>query len=167
MLIELRLRRGALSVCLTAFFLGGCNWSSGPERVAVQGEVNVSGKPLRSGRISFLPTEETRGPTAVATVIDGKFALPSRTGPTVGKNKVQIEAIVDPGFELDDEAAYAKAVETKLAEGESEAVLPKQPIPSDYNEQTELSVDISNKGRNNLEIQVDVPFQPSDERSTL
>lgn len=131
--------------------VAGCG-RSGPRRVALQGEVKVGGTPLKGGRITFLPTEETKGPAAVATVTEGKFQFTSRTGPVVGKNKVQIEALIDPGFALDDENAYAKAAEEK---GEGEAVLPRQPITSDYNERTELLVEVSTGGPRSLEFQVD------------
>ena len=71
--------------------LNGCGWKSGPSRVAIDGVVLVSDAPLKDGRISFIPMEETTGPAAVARVVAGKFRFNSRTGPVVGKHKVQID----------------------------------------------------------------------------
>lgn len=135
--------------------LNGCGWRSGPSRVAIDGVVLVSDAPLKDGRISFIPTEETTGPAAVARVVAGKFRFNSHTGPVVGKHKVQIESTLDLGFPLDDERAYANAVRENADTGES--VLPRQPIPPEYNEQTELSVEISTKGSRHYEFQIEGP----------
>jgi len=135
--------------------LNGCGWKSGPARVAIDGVVLVSGAPLKDGRISFIPAEETTGPVAVARVVAGNFRFNSRTGPVVGKHKVRIESILDLGFPLDDERAYANAVREKADTGES--VLPRQPIPPEYNDQTELSVEISTKGSRHYEFQIEGP----------
>lgn len=135
--------------------LNGCGWNSGPRRVPIDGIVLVADAPLKDGRISFIPTEETTGPAAVAHVVAGKFRFNSSTGPVVGKHKVQIESTLDLGFPLDDERAYANAVREKADTGES--VLPRQPIPPEYNEHTELSVEISTKGSRHYEFQIEGP----------
>ncbi len=135
--------------------LCGCGWKSGPARVAIEGVVLVSGAPLKNGRIMFIPIEETRGPSAVAHVVDGEFRFTSRNGPVAGSNKVQIESIVDIGFALDDEQSFANAVKEK--EGTREQVIPRQPIPPEYNDQTELLVEISTEKSRHYEFQLEGP----------
>jgi hypothetical protein len=61
---------------------------------------------------------------------------------------VRIESIVDPGFELDDEAAYAKAAQQPTGK----PVLPRQPIPAQYNDQTTLTATVSPDGETKLDF---------------
>jgi hypothetical protein len=123
--------------CLTNF--SGCNRRTGPLRIAISGEVLLDGEPLESGRIQFTPVDETNGPAAVTTVIDGIYVFDPTNGPVVGKNKIQIESLPDPGFELDDEAAYAQAI--RKSKGKN--VMPPDVIPPRYNARTELFATIS------------------------
>lgn len=142
-----------LSVLICAVSLSlivGCGRPSGPRRVAVRGAILFDNQPLRAGRIKFTPIETSKGPTAVATVTDGFYDFDVRTGPVVGKHKVQIESIVQPGFELDDEAAYAR----KAAEQPAKSVLPPQPIPPEFNERTTLTVTVSPDGEKKLDFMV-------------
>lgn len=132
--------RARLVVCLLVILcIGGCSRPSGPQRVAVQGLIDLDGEPLKAGRISFEPVEGTSGPSAVATVTDGAYQLNERIGPIVGKNKVRIESLPDPGFAIDDEAAYAQADEQK----KGRPVLPREVIPPEYNSNSTQVVDVS------------------------
>ncbi|MDP1796888.1 MAG: hypothetical protein Q8K78_05385 [Planctomycetaceae bacterium] len=120
---------------MMALFLSGCG-RTGPQRVAVRGTVIFDSQPLENGRITFVPMAETKGPAAVAVVQNGFFVFEKKTGPVMGKNRVEIESMLDPGFALDDEAAYAKAA-TKYR---GKPVLPRDPIPETYNRKSELVI---------------------------
>lgn len=135
---------------LTLIGLAGCSRSKGPPRVAVAGAILFDGQPVKAGRITFTPAEGNKGPSAVATVSDGFYQFDSRTGPVVGKNKVQIESLPDPGFELDDEVAYAKAQKEKNA-----VPIPPQVIPPEYNERSTLLATVSPDGDKKLDFTLD------------
>lgn len=138
--------------CLVS--LAGCGRKGTVQRVAVDGQILFGGQPLKSGRILFIPTDGTKGPAAVASVSEGKFQFTSRTGPVVGKNKVEIESTINPGFALDDEQSFAKAVEEK---GDQGPVLPKQEIPAKYNRNSKLMVEVSRSGERTLQFELDAP----------
>jgi hypothetical protein len=133
---------GLLAVC----WIVGCGGSKGPQRVAVRGAILFKNEMLRAGRIT--PIDGSKGPTAVATVTDGFYDFNALNGPCVGKNKVQIESIIDPGFAMDDEAAYAKASKEKGGA----PVLPPQPIPSEFNQQSKLVVEVLPDGEKKLDF---------------
>ena len=113
--------------------LAGCG-AEGPGRAPVAGSVSVGGKPLEAGVVRFIPSGDTHGPVAVATVTDGQYALPEHEGPVLGTHRVEIEAIDHLNFALDDEAAYVQQVERKRRG------MPRNPIPARYNRQSTLSV---------------------------
>lgn len=116
----------------------GCGKSE-LKRQRAWGVVQLDQSPLAAGTIRFVPAGETRGPATVAPVKDGFFELPADVGPLVGKHRVQIEANVDPGFAIDDEAAFMAAM--TAAKG---SPLPPQPIPPRYNRKTTLEVEVTN-----------------------
>src|SRR5688572_10415025 len=103
--------------------LAGCG-SSGPPRAAIQGHVTAGGQPLAAGRILFTPAAPNKGPATTARITNGKYELSAADGPVVGANRVQVEADLNLGFALDDEAAYAQR---------GGAPLPPQPIPPEFN----------------------------------
>jgi len=138
----------ACAVCLS--LIVGCGRPSGPRRVAVRGAILFDDRPLKAGRIKFTPIETSKGPTSVATVTDGFYDFDARNGPVVGKHKVQIESIVEPGFELDDEGAYAQRAKQQTGA----PVLPPQPIPPEFNERTTLTVNVSPEGETKLDFTV-------------
>jgi hypothetical protein len=138
-------------VCIGLLAIGGvvgCGGSKGPQRVAVRGAILFNNEMLKTGRITFTPIDGSKGPTAVATVTDGFYDFNALNGPCVGKNKVQIESIIDPGFAMDDEAAYAKASKEKGGV----PVLPQQPIPAEFNQQSKLVVEVSPDGEKKLDF---------------
>lgn len=135
---------GLLMICCVF----GCGDSNGPQRVAVRGAILFQNEMLKAGRITFTPIDGSKGPTAVATVTDGFYDFNAVNGPVAGKNKVQIESIIDPGFAMDDEVAYAKASQEKGGV----PVLPQQPIPPEFNRQSKLVVEVSPDGEKKLDF---------------
>lgn len=127
------------SCALIAACLAGCGQAPGPQRVAISGEVLFGTEPLESGRIHFIPIEGTQGPAAVALVTDGVYSFERNNGPVVGTNKIMIESVIDPGFEIDDEVAYAEAVRAR----KGRPVLPREVIPPEYNTKSNLVATVS------------------------
>ena len=142
---------------LLGLAVAGC--SSAPlERVAALGAVQFDGRPLATGKITFLPIDRTKGPAAVATITDGFYEFDRVTGPVVGRHRVEIEALVDPGFPLDDEVAYAHAA-AKMTAGKP--VLPPETIPAVYNRQSQLQATIEHGGTTKFDFLLDRPAQSS------
>jgi hypothetical protein len=78
----------ALALLLTSlFFVNGCGGQA--ESAHLAGNVTVGGEPLPDdvveARISFMPTENGRGPTSGAQIVDGRYDVPA--GP-LGEVKV-------------------------------------------------------------------------------
>lgn len=132
---------------LTVISTMGCGYS-GPPRVPVRGAIQFKNEMLKSGRISFTPIDGSKGPTAVAVVTEGFYDFNATNGPVVGKHKIQIEAMIDPGFAMDDEAAYANQIREKGGA----PILPQQPIPAEYNQRSTLTVEVSPTGEKKLDF---------------
>lgn len=127
--------------------LAGCGRGEVLQRAPVDGLVTIDGAPLTSGTICFIPTGDTKGPAAAATIEDGTYELPKENGPLVGQHRIEIEATNHLGFELDDERAYAMKVE----QGRQMA---RNPIPESFNRQSKLMIDIPEEGRTNLDFRL-------------
>ncbi|MFK7777010.1 MAG: hypothetical protein QM501_02655 [Gimesia sp.] len=88
--------RSALVLC--AMVLCSCSGSGKEiERAAVSGTVTYDGEPLAEGSIQFLPDVNSAGKPlsgkAVQAIIsDGAYSLNADEGPTVGMNKIMVNA---------------------------------------------------------------------------
>ena len=115
----------------------GCGGSEqGPARAAVEGMVTLDGQKLAAGVVRFIPTATGKnvGPAVMATVKEGAFQLSRSEGPVVGKHHVEIESTGHYGFDIDNEAAYAKAFQEKKGQA-----LPPNPVPEIYNSKSTLT----------------------------
>lgn len=145
--------KGTLKTCPTVAFAAiclvvvapGCG-AKGPPRVPALGEVAVDGTPLKAGTIRFVPTGETKGPLAVATIRDGHYEFPAAEGPVVGTHRVEIEAIDYYQFALDDEQAFAQHVEKKRRP------MPPNPIHQNYNRRSVLTASVTPEGNRQLDF---------------
>jgi hypothetical protein len=138
-----------LSIAGLAALTAGCG-GDGLNRGAVAGRVTVGGAPLAKGRILFVPIAPNSGPAASAVVVDGQYTLDRSTGPIVGQNRVEVEAEVDLGFAIDDEAAFA-------ARGGKP--LPPNPIPPAFNKQSTLAVEIKPGETTSFDVAVPAAVQ--------
>ncbi len=126
----------ALLLCGT---VAGCG-KSGPARASVSGTVTFDGAPVEEGMIEFIPFPGVVGPPVQIAIKDGKFSSPKDSGPTVGKNNVQITAMKKTG----------KKVKTIMGEESDEVV---QYIPPQYNQLTQLNTEITT-GTNNVDFEL-------------
>ncbi|MCU0879510.1 MAG: hypothetical protein MUF06_17160 [Pirellulaceae bacterium] len=133
-----------LIALLTPVAAAGCG-GDGLNRGAVAGRVTLGGAPLAKGRILFVPVSPNSGPAASAIVVDGQYTLDRAAGPIVGQNRVEVEAELDLGFALDDEAAFA-------ARGGKP--LPPNPIPPAFNKQSTLAVEIQAGETTNFDVAI-------------
>lgn len=121
------------------FIPAGCRDSDGRQRIT--GEVTFNGKPLPSGEVSLRPFDT--GPSAAGRVKDGVFELPSTKGPMPGKYLVRIESMQPTGKKV-------RLAGTTLQVDQVEQVL-----PNDYNETSQLVIEVTGDGENHFEFALD------------
>lgn len=82
------------------------------KRAAVKGKINVNGKPLRWGMITFTPQGSANQPNAWAMVSNGSFSIPANRGAVVGVNSVVIRSLgsVEPRPTIDDVITWDKGI---------------------------------------------------------
>jgi hypothetical protein len=124
---------GVLLIC-------GCG---GPgAREAITGTVTFDGKPLDKGEITLIPQTNTKGPTAGAEIVGGKFTIPAAGGTFAGKFRVEITASRPTGRKGID-----RLTGTPMSGSE-------QYIPSRYNTESQLTADVKAGAENRLEFAV-------------
>ena len=84
----------AFSVILVTFV--GCGGGPDIELAQVSGTVQLDGKPIQSGTISFIPLD-LAGPTAGAQIIDGAYFIGGENGVYIGECRVEISAMKKTG----------------------------------------------------------------------
>ena len=114
---------GVFCLCLT-----GCGQGEYVKRAGISGEVSFDGEPVESGVILFIPEQGVVGPPVQIAISGGSYSAPVATGPTVGKNQVQILANRSTNKEV-------------LVQGVKTTEI-LQYIPAKFNEQTTLSAEI-------------------------
>jgi hypothetical protein len=129
-----------VGVLLTAALAGlsGCGDST---RATVSGNVTVDGKPLESGAINFLPTGATKGPSAGATIVEGRYLISTEKGVQIGENLVQIRGVGKTG----------KMVANPMGPGQIEEWA--EHVPEKYNKRTTLSRAVK-AGSNELDFEL-------------
>ncbi len=72
-------RTGWLSLSLAVFVisLGGCSRDG---KLELQGTVTYQNSPIEKGRIDFLPTEGTGGPSVGSPIVDGRYFVDAKQG---------------------------------------------------------------------------------------
>ncbi len=124
--------------------MAGCG-PAGPVRAPVAGKVTVGGQPLAKGRILFIPQAPNQGPTTSAAIVNGQYAIGQSEGAVVGENRVEVEAELNLGFAIDDEAAYTKR---------GGRPLPPNPIPPRYNRESTLIAEIKAGEDNQFDVTI-------------
>lgn len=143
---------GLWLVLLAGMNCSGCSDSSAVPRVAARGSVLINGEPLDAGVIRLIPMGSNTGPGAVAEVSFGEFEFAASNGPVPGELRVEIEEQHDAGFELDDEATFARM----MREG-GRIPFSRNTIPPRYNTSSELRVTLSREQSAKLEFHLQVP----------
>ena len=115
------------AVVLLLVALTGCG---GPQRGEVTGQVTLDGQPIDGGEIRFLPNV---GLPARATIVNGRFAIPAATGPSLGEVRVEVRWIRKTGKQV---PAMAPAPPGTMIDETAEAV------PDRFNRNSELTTNI-------------------------
>ena len=103
--------------------------TSGPQTVAVTGEVTYDGAPLEQGDILFIPQDQTLAPEA-GKIKDGKYSLQAKPGTC----RVEIRAVKN-------------GPDTPVFEGQP---LASNFLPPEYNLQSKLTAEVKPSGENHF-----------------
>jgi len=80
---------------LTLLVTAGCQKSDDPRAYHLSGTVKIDGKPIKAGKISFLPSRKdgNSGPMGIASIVDGNYDTTNLGGRATvgGPHIVQIE----------------------------------------------------------------------------
>ena len=128
-------------ICL--LLLAGCSSSS--ERRALEGTVMLDGDPLAEGSITLRPLLGTPGPTAGGKITKGKFSISTNQSTFVGTFRVEITALRKTGGKVMD-----PILDREIDQYE-------QYIPSRYNQQSELTREVTDTGPNRFEFKLTSP----------
>jgi hypothetical protein len=131
-----------LCLVVSVFSLAGCGGST----LEVQGTVTFDGVPLDSGSISFEPADG-QGRDFGGFIKDGKFKIVSPPGVPPGAKIVRIVAVRKTGKKI-------PAGPPAPADMMVDEVLP---IPSEFNEKSKLTADLSRGKINQLEFKLSSP----------
>ncbi len=133
----------AFAGCASLAFVLGCGGDS-LGRHAISGAVTVDGAPLQRGNVGFQPVEKTSTTSGGAVVTDGKYSIPRDKGLPTGKYQVRINAAA-PGT--------GSAAAGSAPPGAPEAP-PQELIPPDWNEKSEHTIEVTDKGPNTFNFEV-------------
>ena len=121
----------------------GCGGPAGPEKATVMGKVTFDGAAVEKGSLAFIPTGQTKGPTAGAVIEKGEYRTLSGGGPVLGSHRVEITAY-RTGQRLEIPGAGGA---TTGPSGASVVAETDMYIPEQYNKASTLTIDIKS-GRN-------------------
>lgn len=131
-------RRNVLLAVLAAVSVAlvGCG---GTPRGDVAGQVTLDGQPIDGGEIRFLPNV---GIPARANIVQGRYAIPAATGPSLGTVRVQVHWVRKTGKRV---PAMAPALPGTMIEEAAESV------PERFNRNSELTAEIQ-LGKNTVDF---------------
>jgi hypothetical protein len=140
-------RNRSLASTAILFFLlwslAGCSSSDGLPREGVSGMVKVEGKPLKSGLISFFPSEPNTPTQGGSLVLEGKYTIPKDQGLVPGKYRVVITSPEDKPEVFVDKTNNAPGMPPIPA---------KEAIPKQYNTESLLTAEVTAGGKNVFEF---------------
>jgi hypothetical protein len=128
------LRAVSLSIVCCLLALGCLGCSSGEDRVAVAGKVELDGRPLEAGSITFLPQPGTSSPSAGAQIAGGTYRIPAEGGPKPGVYRVQVSSTRKTGKRI---PAGSPAPDGTMVDEVVEAV------PLQYNRESTLAATLT------------------------
>jgi len=126
-MVAIRWEWGLILVALAAF--SGC----GDGKVVVRGAVKVDGQPIEEGSISLEPADG-QGPTTGGIIKEGKYELTGNAAVAPGHKIVRIVGLRKTGKMV--EAGPPAPKGTLIPQME-------QCVPSHYNDQSQLRVDVT------------------------
>lgn len=126
--------------CFTAAMIG-CG-EAGPKRAAVTGTVKLDGAAVESGSITFIPTKDSKNPSAAGEIEGGEYNIPLDSGPAAGTYRVEIRWSRPTGKKI--EMGSPSPPGTMVDEV-------KEAIPAKFNSASTLTKDVE-AGENTLDF---------------
>lgn len=123
----------------------GCAGPEGPVTVTVTGSVSLDGKPVPSGQIIFYDVAGAEKAYA-GVITDGEFSFPS----TAGQKKVSISS----PQEVAGSSTIVGGTPGDPVSAENPAPQILESIPAKYNDQTELTADVTTTGDNTFPFEL-------------
>jgi hypothetical protein len=133
-----------LAVFAAVGLISGCG-DSGIPRQAVHGR--ITGAEGRSGLVNFVPRENTHGPAARASLVNGEYQFSRADGPVPGDYTVIIQLEVSQ--DMTSGVAVFKGIEIPVSSGVS--------IPSTYEAVASLPVSVPNGSQSTLQVDLELP----------
>lgn len=133
-----------LAVALAGVLISGCG-DSGIPRQAVYGR--IAGAEGQSGLVSFVPRENTHGPAARASFIDGAYKFSRADGPVPGDYTVIIQ--LEVASDMTSGVAVFKGIEIPESSGAK--------IPKEYKAVASLPVSVPDGAESTLEVDLKLP----------
>ncbi len=120
-------------ICLVA----GCG-DSGPS-VRVWGTVSYQGRPVEEGRIIFFPIDGTPGPSTGTIIEQGRYDIPTRSGPYAGGvYRVEITGV-----------GPQRTYSPNLSGAGPKFTVRDQFIPPEFNQKSSLRVSVAARAEEN------------------
>ena len=117
------------AIIMSLMLANGCGRRSGLERVNVSGAASYAGKPIEIGQIRFIPVDARQAPVTVEGIRDGAYDSTSTGGVPVGEYRIEIKMYDAEEYKNAPRVAGSPAV--------------KQLLPSKYNRESELAMQIA------------------------
>ena len=118
---------------MLTLFSNGCG--ARQATVGLEGEVTYNGRAVEKGRIEFIPSDGTTGPSAGTTVTGGRYELPAKWG--LLPNGIYLAARIT-GFKK-----AGRTEPNRVERGGPPVEVEENFIPAAYNSQSTLKVRIS------------------------
>jgi len=147
---SLRWGYGMVLICLSAM-QWGCAGGSKSDTASVKGTVTWNGQPIEQGVVLFVysPGKDSAEKIMVpAKIQQGAYSLDVKSGPVVGKNRIEIRAMKNTGETREvfsDPAPGSKEVKSQLVE------VQRHYIPKQYNDDSTLT-EIVQSGENKFDF---------------
>ena len=125
-----------------------CSCSGRGSSQALEGTVTLDGQPLAAGGIDFIPLPGTQGPTAGGQIVEGSFHIVPKGNTMAGTFRVMINASRKSGKQIFDPTA--SAMDPEAMNGMVDEY--EQYIPARYNEQSELTAEVTADGQETFEF---------------
>ncbi|RUL88121.1 hypothetical protein [Tautonia sociabilis] len=150
--------RRALVAVAASVLSAGCGGGDGLNRMPVRGNITFEGEPLAEGTIQFYPEQtNTDSITGGSLIEGGSYSIPRAEGLVPGRYQVRISSPSDEMTVEEDEAMPGLG-----------PIYPRDLIPSKYNVESELRVEVTEDGPNEFDFALEAdPGQKLMPRASL
>lgn len=122
--------RVIVASALSSLALTACHSGDGVPREPLTGKITFEGRPLEKGMISFVSSQDPET-TAGGVITEGAYTIPRGDGLAPGTYRVSIWSHQPTGKRIADRENPGTTIEEV-----------RQVVPSQYNQKTQLSVDV-------------------------